>query len=1142
MATNIYVKEQDDVLKCKNKNLIVSASAGSGKTSVMIRKIIDYIINDGISVEELLVLTYTKSAAEEMKKKLVDALRKNMDEHLNLEEQLEMVATSDISTFDSFCQRLVKKYFYVLNIDPSFGVLDAGEGGYFMNKALNNALKKIKTKSPFVYELLLDNFAPKRDEEKIKKIILQVYNYTTSVLDFEDFLNKNNDFYDKNKKIAENFLNNYYNSILKQYYNNLEKLKQQSAEFGFLKYVDYINNLLICLDRYFCCKEFGKKIDIVKEFDFGVLRALKSDQDGFKNIIAHTKDGLKKVIDGMSENFVSALNVDASYQSCAELCNAIFELLKLFIVEYSQIKKKNNVYDFDDIERMTISLLQNSEICSQVKQTYKYIFVDEFQDANAIQEKIIFTLENGNLFFVGDTKQSIYAFRQSDPEIFLEIQKKFAQSVDCDAKTLNCNFRTNKNILEFVNQIFNVIMTEKTAGINYKEKAQFDPKAPYQDVDNETCVLLSLIQKNEKQEKLAPKEIYSVKNHKHISTKKSEYYDECLFICNKITEIIGTPIYDKDKEKIRNINFSDITILLSKRGTFLNELANCLEEIGIPYIVSANQNLEEQADNNILYNLLKYSQNSKDDFALYSVISSPLFDFCDSELAHIKQAVGKTENFYEAVEKYNIEGEILNKLKKFKSDILAFSFDVKYKGVFFALSKILINSNYLLKISYEENYQNRKINIEEYINSFCNSKYDKNINDYLHYRETSMREQKMEFEKQSENAVEISTMHSSKGLEYPVVILANLDADNFKSPSDGELKINKEFGVGVKAYNLKERTLENGIFFEACKIKNKLQEQSEKLRLLYVATTRAKNKLILVGRNQANYKKFESDLDVLSTNNFLGLVVGAFSGDLVDKINSKQDFAEVLFKNQRLKIETHKIEDEQITKKEILYPKKNTEIYVDKISEYLNMDLSCQQTNIALKNSVSSVAFDENANINFAPEKLTINEHRQEKASDRGTLYHKILEQINFENVNAVQDVKQFLDCNFSKEELLILNDISAENIYNNICILKKLVKNSKRYLKEQKFVMRVPYKEIMGYGTQEKLLVQGIIDCVVIYDDHILILDYKLSNGSAEYLKNKYKKQLDLYEMALQKGFAGKPVKRCILNLYKNELIEVVM
>ena len=141
---------------------------------------------------------------------------------------------------------------------------------------------------------------------------------------------------------------------------------------------------------------------------------------------------------------MSSENVDNSYKICGELCSVIFELVKLFIFEYGQIKKKNNVYDFDDIERMTISLLQNNEICSQIKNSYKYIFVDEFQDANAIQEKIIFTLEQGNLFFVGDTKQSIYAFRQSDPEIFLAIQKKFNESLTSESKTLNCNFRTNK--------------------------------------------------------------------------------------------------------------------------------------------------------------------------------------------------------------------------------------------------------------------------------------------------------------------------------------------------------------------------------------------------------------------------------------------------------------------------------------------------------------------------------------------------------------------------------------------------------------------------------------------------------------------------------------------------------------------------
>lgn len=1139
-SKQLVIEEQEAILKSKGKNLIVSASAGSGKTSVMIRKILNYIENKECHVDELLVLTYTNAAAQEMKKKLVDKLRDLVDTSPELLEELEMVQSADISTFDSFCQKLVKKYFYVLNIDPAFNILEGGDQNYEQGIALERAIKTLKSQCPENYELLLDNLSPKRDEEKIKEIILQIYNYTTSLLKIEDFIAKNHEFYNKNNKIAEKFLNNYYNNIFLDFIDVFEHIKKKCNMLDFSNYLNYSNNLIITLEQLVAQKDFTKKFNIIKENPITTPKKEKTDIDNYREVINYHKDRLKKVFEKILNDFVDAKSVEESYEKCGKLCLAIFDLLENFIYTYNKQKNKINSFDFNDIERLTIKLLEKPEICEEIKSSYKYIFVDEFQDANAVQERIIFLLEKNNLFFVGDTKQSIYAFRQSDPEIFLAIEENFSKSNNAEAKRLNCNFRTNKNILYFVNEIFNVIMTKQTADLDYKKNAQFDPKAPYEDLENEICVSLNLINKKEKDGKKAVTALYDVKQHASTNKIKSEFEDECIFICNQIAEFIGQNIYDKDLGKTRQINYKDITVLVAKRSTFLAELCQHFIELGIPYVMGANKNLEELYDNTVLYNLLKYTANTKDDYALYSILCSPLFNFSNSELAYIKSQNQQTEYFYEAFNLYNTEDDILNKINNFKQTINNFVFSLKYKGIYFALSQIVKTTNYLLTISFEEDFENRRLNIEEYINSFCQSKFDKNLGEYLIYRETTLRSQKVSTQIQSIDAIQINTMHSSKGLEYPIVILPNLDADNFKSPSGNEIKINKTFGVGVKAYNSDEREVSNGIFYECCKIKNKEIEQSEKIRLLYVAMTRAKNKLVLVGRNNANYHKFSSSYEINHASDFLNLIIGSLDENAIEKINNQAPFSTKLFKNEKLQLNVLNVEQEEIIKTEIKLPKQTDASNIKIMQEFLNIDLKEQHQDIALKNSVSEFAYDENSSINFAPKEMKSSEHLSEKASERGTIYHKILEKINFNNVNSIGDIKTFIECNFSQEEIQSLGGLNANNIYNNICSIKQFIQNNDTVLKEQKFVMNIRYNEIADTDIQDKILVQGIIDLIIIKEKNIILIDYKLSNKSGDYLKQKYDKQLNLYELALKKGFPNKQISKYILSLNKNEIIKI--
>lgn len=1135
------IAEQIDILNHKDKSLIVSASAGSGKTTIMIKKIFNYMLDKKAHANELLVLTYTKAAAEEMKKRLIDKIKENLETHPHLSEELEEVQTSDISTFDSFCQKLVKKYFYILDINPSFSVLEGGDKEYQLGLAIDKAIEELQNTCPNMYELLLENFSPKRTENNIKNLIFKIYSFSTSILNLEEFKEKTYSLYNKELKIAEGYLNSYYIKIFSNIKKSLIDLLNKSKESDFKGYVEYINNLLSIVDIFNTKHNFAKKVEFVKEIDYKALYKDKLDEINLNKQITTLKNKIKDIIDKkIKDAFISEQTINNSYDKCNEIISAIFSLFNIFVEKYSNLKNDLCSYDFDDIERLTIKLLENPIICEEIKNSYKYIFIDEFQDANAIQEKIIFLLENKNLFFVGDTKQSIYGFRQSDPEIFLNIEKSFSKSSSASAKKLNCNFRTNKNILQFVNKIFSSIMTEQTAGINYKQKAQFIPMAMYEDLENEICVSLNIINGREKPQKPIPSCVYNIKDAPKVEEVENTK-DQCYFICQKIMELLNTEIYDSKAQTTKKVSFSDFAILITKRTGFGQEIAKTFTEVGIPYVISSNENLESLYDNQVLFNLLKCALNSNDDISLYSILTSSLFNFTNSELALIKQSQ-ESEYFYQAFNDYskNFNNEISQKIYDFKEKLNTFIFNCKFKGIFYALNNILIETNYLLNISFEDDFLNRRINIEEYINSFNNSKYNFNLTDYINYREVALQENKIETSKASSNAVQITTIHASKGLEYPIVILPNLQADLYRSmPVSTEIKLNKEFGIGVKAYNNSERLVSNGIFYECCSLKEKELEKSEKIRLFYVATTRAKNKLILIGSNAKNYSKFESDLDIMSCNNYLSMVVNSLNNNIINKINLGKNFSCNLFSNYKIELNVFNIVKENIIKPRLTIPPKVEVNDVDKLADYLQKDLSVQKSNIALKNSVSSLNKDENANNTFAPQSLNLTEHLNEKTSDAGTLVHKVLEEINFSNVNSTSDVKIFIECNFSQEEInKLLTYMSYEQIFNNILSIKNLILPESKILKEQKFVMNVPYNQVVSSNITDKILVQGVIDLLVINNNNICLLDYKLSKKTNQQIKETYKKQLDIYSLAISKGFKNFKIKKYILNLYQNELI----
>lgn len=540
MAEYEKIPEQEAVKDSFGKNILVSASAGSGKTTVMISKIVKMITEKGVQVNDLLVLTFTKAASGEMKQRLIEALEEQAQNNPNLIEQIEEVELADICTFDSFCQKVVKKYFYALGVDPSFDLLEGSEAEELKDKALTLAINSYKTSHHNEMIQLLNVYSSNRTDKNLRELIKKIYSFSTSVLSFDEFENNCKNLFVGGENclasqiVFENIKNKLC-SIEKSFNNQIN----YASKMGYTDYVKFINNELSKMQVYLKAESINQLIEHKDDYQTDKICAKDNlDENDFRSNIQKTKTKLKQEIDelaifGEQKDYISSINY------CNQITLSLLDLCKLFIQKYNQIKFSKNLYDYNDIERLVIKLLENDVIKQEIKNRYKYIFVDEYQDTNLIQETIVRSICNGtNLFYVGDLKQAIYGFRNSNPKIFIETQNEFENNpATSENHNLNCNFRSSGLVLDFCNQIFSVLMTEKTSSINYAQNAMFVSKAKYEKSNAKAVSLNIIYNSNEKEENSTNKiNIYSVKNHNESSSEEKDAILEARFVAEKITQ------------------------------------------------------------------------------------------------------------------------------------------------------------------------------------------------------------------------------------------------------------------------------------------------------------------------------------------------------------------------------------------------------------------------------------------------------------------------------------------------------------------------------------------------------------------------------------------------------------------------------
>ena len=1101
--------EQKKIVKHRKGNMVVSASAGSGKTSTMIKRLVDIIKDKSATVDQILAVTFTEKAAYEMKEKLLAAMTEKIAEgDRYLESQLADVYNADISTVHSFCSKIIRKYFYLVGVAPDYEVLDEIKSNELLTLAIDKTFEDFYEKESGELDYLIDKFSSHRKDTSLKEAFIKVKKKSDS---FED----ENKVFDKTMYgcTEEGFLFyfNEYKSLLTMNVQEaidklsalLKKAEDEKFDYVILRVKNGIEGLKSVLESGadYSFARFAPNIDSEEKLRIS---------DEFKEIREFIKPYIKEL---------TSLNIDEERKkmfSQKRIILSFTSIYKEFAKNYQEEKNRINALDFADLEKKAVEILSNKTAADEIKGKYKYIFVDEYQDTNRVQEKIFSFLGSDNVFVVGDVKQSIYAFRGSDPAIFSEREERVEKANKDNVVRLNANYRSAWNVLDYVNNVMKAAMVKESSGVDYLNTSMLADGGLYNDNKGKAELLVLRYQKS--QQKKSRSKVYDVYEDA-FSNKEESVLGEA--VAKKIKDYYQSEYYDVSSKEMKKIRYQDIAILLRSRD---NALINALCRAGIPINTDEQEDVEKSFEICVLTDYLKLLDNKMQDIPLVSAMKN-LFSFTEDDFAEIRAKYSKYEEskkektppyFYEAVKCYsqNETDELSAKIKEFYAYIDDARILADENGAESILLKTLKDRKLEVKFLLEKDGENvmkkvsgfikavgggKKLSVAEFLNRI------ENLDGSLSLGGGG-----------DKDAVNVLTIHASKGLEYPVVIIPIRKKGFNYLDLQERIIIDKDNGLTFNYFDEEARICGETVKKKYVKEKTKEGERISELRLFYVAMTRAKYFLSIISdRNEPsseviNAKKANSYIDFIPKN--LPYQNVDVDGDL--------------FKN---------LSDKKIL---VLNPES---ALTEKIKENLNYKYPhLEDTETPYKTSVTeSLKYksdDADALIKFGEEKIAavpnvkIEEGKvitdRKDATEKGTAMHKFLQNCDLFSGNVKEQADNMLNSGvLSKEEFSLLDISCLETLIGSG---KFFFLDGYKLYKEKEFLSKCPSKILFNKGGGEVIL-QGVIDLLAIKDGEGIIIDYKYSDKKAENLVKTYKKQMELYSYAVEKSLSVK-VKACYL------------
>ena len=1202
-----WTKEQLQAIKEKGSNILVAAAAGSGKTAVLVERIIEKIINDRIDIDRLLVVTFTNAAAAEMRERVLEAIYQKLDEtpeNEHLQKQITLLNKASICTIDSFCLDVVRNHFYELeNISPNFRIADTTEIELLKQEVLEDMFEEKYENQDEDFADLINTYTSYRDDTPLKDLILKIYTYIQSNPFPNEWLHEKIEMYHIHQ-LEQDFSHSPYGKIL---------LKEVEEEM-----VDDISIL----------KEVGKSLKKEEELekftgtiydDISKLEILKGNLDNwdkvyeiYSNLVFATwprqkieseiKDRAKEIRDDVKKKFSNKLSkifiypskeanqdIQDMHQILVKLENIVLE----FGEEFYKRKRNKNIVDFNDIEHFALEVLlenkngqvQPTEVAKKYQEKFTEIAIDEYQDSNMVQEYILTAIsKENNIFMVGDVKQSIYKFRQAMPDLFLSKYKTYKLKEEKEIKDnlkiqLFKNFRSRKNVLDFTNLIFQDIMSESLGEIDYNETEYLNLGANYEEAGQSLETEINVIDLKE-QEEQSENDVDSDENSEEERIEDIQV--EAKFVANKIKKLVEEKfqVFDKKMKGFRDITYKDIVVLL--RSTKVN--APIFEEeminLNIPVFSESSQEYLDSIEIQTIMSLLKIIDNPIQDIPLVTVLRSHIGNFTDDELVEIRLA-DKYDNFYQAMQKskINVNKQLREKIDHFFTNLEMWRKDKEYLALDEFIWKLYTDTKYYTYVGLMPNGDVRQANLKmlferakQYETASFKGLYNFiNFIEKLHLGSGDLGAAKLIGE--NDNVVRIMSIHKSKGLEFPVVFLSATGKQFNLMDLNQNILLHQELGIGVKYIDYERQVQYDTLTKEAIRNKILTETLSEEMRILYVALTRAKEKLYITGlkkdynkeienmQNQVNrYPKTDNKINYILLKKYKKYLDWILLVYLYEKEKTNNLLTvNVLYKKEILKAMV-RIEDDKIDIREILEQAKienETMQQLDKILEYqYRYSIS---TKIPTMTSVTKIKqmkekkdnnnenSEEETKTFHKPNFLRTDEKETLTNAQKGTLVHLCMQRLD-ENIEY--DLDKIKACIAQLVQRKIITEVEERNI-NPYKILEftksniwKQLKQAKKVYRERPFFIHIPAKEIYNEDIEDKLLVQGIIDLYYInQQDEIILVDYKtdyVEKGKEEELIEKYKEQLNMYKRALEETLKQKVSKVYIYSVYLGKEIEI--
>ncbi len=1238
-------KQQELAVNTLGRDVLVTASAGTGKTEVLSQRCMKIVADGQADVSNILVLTFTEAAADEMRGRIAGKLKDEFDKtgQGRLFRQLLLLDGADISTIHSFCKRIISEHFYLLGIDPTFGIMDADEQRLVKYEILEEIVEQVWEDDELASGL--EQLLRRRD------VGGSSFGFLGRVVEISDFLDgviSKDDWYERVLVAGEIFGTDL---AKKQKQILLDKLQQCKSQLEY--------SVRLCRRFYpdgpWSGQIKGERLGVVEEC-IGLVNQEKWADcferiDGFKaakfknkpkEMSKETAEFIRAPATKAMKDFKGFVNLAIINPRYAEVVGGasvlqrkmLVELVKRFDRRYEQVKRGLNCLDFSDLEHLALKLLskpgskERSDAGRKLCEKYKYIFIDEYQDINAVQQRILDLLSSGgNMFVVGDVKQSIYAFRQAEPRIFLERLEGASKEVESSGQALrvdlNENYRSRGGVLDFINNVFGRIMTPSVAWIEYDEGAMLREGADYKKLE-EVFSKVGPVVEIHIAEKGSAKEVEDIEEDFDEYDAGEEAGDgglgsvsvaqrQALLIGRRIKEMVGDKdgraefeIYDKQQDCYRDVDYKDIVILMRSPAKRAREYAEILRLMGIAVNSGVSFGYFETTEITDCVSLLKVLDNPQRDIELAAVLRSPFFKLSDTELAKIR-VFGEAErkdggrgSFYECLCKYSqdgVEKVLREKASEFLSQIEKWRTMARRGSLADLIWQIYRRRNYLSFVSALANGRGRRANLLKLheraiqFEGFATSSQTVSLARFVEFIEKLLEQEQdwaiAEPENSAGNAVRIMSVHKSKGLEFGVVFLAGLETKFRKTEGKDNCLVDTEDGLGLGVINSESNARFSSLAHQVIAERKTASALAEEMRILYVAMTRARERLILCGAASGKQcrevlSRFQiggeggvmQDWQLRSGKCHLDWVLGglaeeavlhkAFETGLDEGLADKGLFALKLYDEEELNSlsEDLRFDKQNKLQKRDSKSKQEAKVLLSEIKASLEWKYSfADSVDCRAKFSVSELTHrsDEFATTDLKdvltkrPEAVLAGGESKSGVDGRqiGTATHLVMQRLDLSKAideKVIEKAKAELvsDGMISESVAEYVEAGSIERFFQSQ-LGRMVLDGSNTVWREWPFTFAVLACEVVedgrGRGCDETVIIQGVVDMVIKTPGGLVVIDFKtdsVSSDHAEVRGKEYARQVGLYAKAAECILGGEVVGRWLYFLGPGCAVEV--